>query len=103
MAVRKIIRMGDSLLLEPSSAVQVFDTPELHALVQDLMDTMRAEDGAGLAAPQIGVLSRVVIFGFEDNPRYPGRRTRTGERGRGDHTCSTGGCRFLYIDQCRST
>lgn len=57
-------------MLEPSAPIQVFDTPQLHALVQDLIDTMHAEDGAGLAAPQIGVGLRVVVFGFDSNPRY---------------------------------
>ncbi|HHH43729.1 MAG TPA: peptide deformylase [Gammaproteobacteria bacterium] len=71
MAVRKILLMGHPRLLEVARPVDRFDTPELHALVQDLLDTMRAEDGAGLAAPQIGVGLRVVVFGFEANPRYP--------------------------------
>jgi peptide deformylase len=63
--------MGDPRLREPAAPVQKFDTPELHALVADMLDTMRAEDGAGLAAIQIGVPLRVVIFGLERNPRYP--------------------------------
>jgi len=63
--------MGDPRLLEPSAPVPAFDTPELHALVQDLIETMHAADGAGLAAPQIGVGLRVVVFGFDTNPRYP--------------------------------
>jgi len=63
--------MGDPMLLATAQAVAVFDTPELHTLIQDLQDTMAAEDGAGLAAPQIGVGLRVVIFGFEHNERYP--------------------------------
>lgn len=71
MTVRKILLMGDPRLLEIARPVTAFDTPELHALVQDLMETMLAEDGAGLAAPQIGVGLRVVVFGFEGNPRYP--------------------------------
>lgn len=71
MAVRQILRMGDPRLLVPSLPVAVFDTPELHSLVRDLMDTMHAEEGAGLAAPQIGVALRVVVFGFDSNPRYP--------------------------------
>jgi len=53
--------------------VAQFDTPELHALVQDMFDTMQAATGAGLAAPQIGVGLRVVVFGFETNARYPNR------------------------------
>lgn len=71
MAVRKILRMGDPRLLRPAAAVARFDTPELHALVADLFDTMHAAGGAGLAAPQIGVGLRVVIFGVHANPRYP--------------------------------
>jgi peptide deformylase len=63
--------MGDPRLLEVSRQVEAFDTPELHALVTDLEDTMRALNGAGLAAPQIGIGLQVVIFGVERNPRYP--------------------------------
>lgn len=63
--------MGDPQLLEKSALVERFDTPELRTLVADMIETMRALNGAGLAAPQIGVSLRVVIFGFEDNPRYP--------------------------------
>jgi len=65
--------MGHPLLLEPAQDVEEFNTPELDALIQDMFDTMEAANGAGLAANQIGVLQRVVIFGFEDNPRYPNR------------------------------
>jgi peptide deformylase len=63
--------MGDPRLLERSREVERFDTPELHALIEDMQDTMRALSGAGLAAPQIGVQLRVVIFGFTSSPRYP--------------------------------
>lgn len=63
--------MGDPRLWKRARPVERFDTPELHALVLDMEETMRHLDGAGLAAPQIGVDLRVVIFGFEDNPRYP--------------------------------
>jgi peptide deformylase len=63
--------MGDSRLLEMSALVGEYDTPALHQLVQDLFDTMGHLDGAGLAAPQIGVLQQVVIFQVEENPRYP--------------------------------
>jgi len=63
--------MGDPRLLEPARPVERFDTQELHALIADMDDTMRARDGAGLAAPQIGVGLQVVIFGVEHNPRYP--------------------------------
>jgi peptide deformylase len=71
MAVREVLRMGDARLLNRAEPVAAFDTPELHALVQDLSDTMRALNGAGLAAPQIGVSLQVVIFEVVDNPRYP--------------------------------
>ena len=68
---RDVLRMGDARLLRRAEGVAVFDTPELHALLADMRDTMRALDGAGLAAPQVGVNLRVVIFGVEYNPRYP--------------------------------
>lgn len=71
MAVRPVLKMGDPLLLKVAEPVRAFDTPELHALVGDMFDTMAALNGAGLAAPQIGVSQRVVIFGVEANPRYP--------------------------------
>ena len=63
--------MGDSRLLEPSQPIERFDTPELHALIADMQDTMKALDGAGLAAPQIGVPLQLTIFGVDFNPRYP--------------------------------
>jgi peptide deformylase len=63
--------MGDPRLLRVSRRVEAFDTPELHALIADMHDTMDALSGAGLAAPQIGVDLQVVIFGLESNPRYP--------------------------------
>ena len=69
--IREVLRMGDPRLLRVARPVERFDTPELDALVADLFDTMAARDGAGIAAPQIGVDLRVVIFGFESNPRYP--------------------------------
>jgi peptide deformylase len=71
MAIRQVLRMGDPRLLQPSRPVERFDTPELHALIADMDDTMRALNGAGLAAPQIGVGLQVAIFGVERNPRYP--------------------------------
>jgi peptide deformylase len=71
MAVREILRMGDARLLRRAQPVTAFDTPELHALVADLFDTMIHASGAGLAAPQIGVDLQVVIFGFDRNERYP--------------------------------
>src|SRR5690242_11238844 len=69
--IRDILRMGDPRLLERSREVERFDTAELAELLADMRETMRAENGAGLAAPQIGVGLRVVIFGMEFNPRYP--------------------------------
>jgi len=71
MAVREVLRMGDPRLLEHARPVERFDAPELQELLVDMQDTMRALDGAGLAAPQIGVGLQVVIFGVEHNPRYP--------------------------------
>lgn len=71
MAVRTVLRMGDPLLLQRAKEVEKFDTPELHALIRDMHDIMEAMDGAGIAAPQIGVSLRVVIFGVGKNPRYP--------------------------------
>jgi peptide deformylase len=69
--IRPVLRMGDPRLLEKSLPIQKFDSPELKALLQDMRDTMAHLNGAGLAAPQIGVLLRVVIFGVHANPRYP--------------------------------
>jgi peptide deformylase len=69
--IREILRMGDPRLLRVSEPVGRFDTPELHELLTDMFETMRAADGAGLAAPQIGVGLRVVVFGFDRNARYP--------------------------------
>ncbi|HEU0187818.1 MAG TPA: peptide deformylase [Gallionellaceae bacterium] len=71
MANRDVLRMGDARLLRRAEEVKQFDTPELHALLVDMRDTMLAEDGVGLAAPQIGVNLRVVIFEVTGNPRYP--------------------------------
>jgi len=71
MAVRKVLKMGDPRLLQVADPVVEFGTDELKALIADMFDTMDGYDGAGLAAPQIGVPKRVVIFGIEQNPRYP--------------------------------
>lgn len=71
MAIKPVLRMGEPLLLQVASEVERFDTPELHALLEDMQDTMTHLNGAGLAAPQIGVSLQVVIFGFEKNQRYP--------------------------------
>jgi len=71
MAVRSVLKMGDPLLLKVAEPVTAFDTPELHALINDMLDTMKALSGAGIAAPQIGVSQQVVIFGGFKSPRYP--------------------------------
>ena len=71
MTVREILKMGDPRLLRQAEPVKEFGTPELLALIDDMFDTMHAADGAGLAAPQIGVNLQLVIFGFKQNLRYP--------------------------------
>ena len=71
MAIKPVLRMGDPRLLAVAQRVEDFGTPELDVLLQNMHDTMEALDGAGLAAPQIGVGLQVVIFGVERNPRYP--------------------------------
>ena len=74
MAIHEILKMGDARLLRIAEPVTAFDTPELHALVADMRETMAAVNGAGLAAPQIAVNLQVVIFGSTRvNPRYPDR------------------------------
>jgi peptide deformylase len=70
--IREVLRMGDPRLWQRSLPVERFGTPELHALLADMRDTMAHLSGAGLAAPQIAVPLRVVIFGVTENPRYPG-------------------------------
>lgn len=71
MAVHEILKMGDARLLRVAQPVTEFGTPELHQLVADMFETMKAAQGAGLAAPQIGVDLRLVIFGYERITRYP--------------------------------
>lgn len=72
VAVREIVKMGDPRLLRVAQPVTAFDSDALHALVRDMLETMAAANGAGLAAPQIGVDLRLVIFGTDaPNPRYP--------------------------------
>jgi peptide deformylase len=71
MAVRDVLRMGHPVLRERAKPVEQFGTPELRALLQDMQDTMAHKNGAGLAAPQIGVSQRIVIFGVDHNPRDP--------------------------------
>jgi peptide deformylase len=71
MTVHQILKMGDPRLLRVAQPVPAFDTPELHALIADMFDTMEAAGGVGLAAPQIGVDLQLVIFGFERSERYP--------------------------------
>jgi len=71
MAVREVLRMGHPVLREKAKPVEAFGTPQLRALFEDMKETMAAKNGAGLAAPQIGVSQRIVIFGVDHNPRYP--------------------------------
>jgi peptide deformylase len=71
MTVREILKMGDTRLLRQAEPVLEFSTAELQALIGDMFDTMHAANGAGLAAPQIGVNLQLVIFGFGQNSRYP--------------------------------
>ncbi len=66
-----ILKMGDPRLLKVSDPIQDFDTPALHQLIADMFETMQHANGAGLAAPQIGINLQLVIFGFKKNPRYP--------------------------------
>lgn len=69
--IHPILKMGDPRLLRVSEPIKEFDTPALHELIKDMFETMRHANGAGLAAPQIGVNLQLVIFGFKQNPRYP--------------------------------
>ena len=71
MAERRVLKMGDPWLNRVAQPIEAFDSEELHALVRDLWDTMAARSGAGIAAPQIGVNLRVVVFAMQVNPRYP--------------------------------
>jgi peptide deformylase len=76
MAIKTVLRMGEPLLLQRAQPVTAFNTPVLHALIEDMQDTMHSMNGAGIAAPQIGVSLQVVIFGQKElsghaNPRYP--------------------------------
>ncbi|MDW5417967.1 peptide deformylase [Iodobacter sp. CM08] len=71
MAIRSILKMGHPLLQAHALPVEAFDTPELHALLVDMFDTMHDSGGVGIAAPQIGVSLQVVIFGFDASSRYP--------------------------------
>lgn len=71
MTVRTVLKMGEPVLYLKAEPVTAFNTPELDRLIEDMFDTMAACHGAGLAAPQIGVSTRVVIFGVQANPRYP--------------------------------
>ena len=71
MTVRNVLKMGDPRLLQVSTPIDPIDADSLTDLLKDMWDTMAAESGAGLAAPQIGVMQRLVIFGIQSNPRYP--------------------------------
>jgi len=71
MAVREILQMGNPLLYQKSEVITDFDSTQLKSLIQDMFDTVTDREGAGLAAPQIGVLLRMVVFSVDSNPRYP--------------------------------
>ena len=71
MAIREILKMGHPILLEVAKPVEKFNTSELDSIIEDMIDTMKENDGAGLAAPQIGLGMQLVIFGFDSNERYP--------------------------------
>ena len=71
MMIYPVVKFGDPVLEKKAETVKEFDTPELHKLVEDMFETMYASKGVGLAAPQIGINLRIVIFGVERNPRYP--------------------------------
>jgi peptide deformylase len=71
MAIKPLIRMGTKKLSEPSLSIENFSKQQLSQLLKDMLDTMIEKDGVGIAAPQIGVYVRVVMFGFEHNDRYP--------------------------------
>ncbi|MBP6918931.1 MAG: peptide deformylase [Legionellaceae bacterium] len=71
MAIKAVVKMGNSKLAEPSLPVRDFADPQLQSIISDMLDTMKEEDGVGIAAPQIGYQLRIIIFGFEANPRYP--------------------------------
>lgn len=72
--IRPILKMGDPLLLRVARPVEDFGDPALATLIADMYETMAAANGVGLAAPQIGVEARVMVFGFQENPRYPNER-----------------------------
>ena len=71
MAIREILRMGNPILLKVSEKVKKFDTPEIHELIKDMIETMKDAQGAGLAAPQVGESIQLVIYGVDKNERYP--------------------------------
>lgn len=73
MAIYPVLKIGDPRLNLIAENIVDFDTPELHQLIDDMRASMSTLDGAGLAAPQIGVSKRVVVFAMHDNPRYPGQ------------------------------
>jgi peptide deformylase len=71
MTIREILKMGDPRLLRIAKPVEQFDTPEMRELIADMFETMKHANGAGLAAPQIGVDLQLVIYGYDSNVRYP--------------------------------
>ena len=75
MAIKDVVKMGNARLAEPSLPVRDFADPQLQSIISDMLDTMKEEDGVGIAAPQIGYQLRIIIFGFEANPRYPDEKS----------------------------
>jgi len=75
MAIKDVVKMGNARLAEPSLPVRDFAEPQLQSIISDMLDTMKEEDGVGIAAPQIGYQLRIIIFGFEANPRYPDEKS----------------------------
>jgi len=71
VSVRPVLRMGHPQLMSPSSPVEDFSDPQLSQVIEDMYDTMRAEGGVGIAAPQIAYFKRILMFGFEHSERYP--------------------------------
>ncbi len=71
MTIKTIIKMGNPKLFKKSKPIHHFNTPKLHAIIQDLKDTMQHYNGVGIAAPQIGYLLQIIMFGFKHNSRYP--------------------------------
>lgn len=71
MSVQNILRMGNPLLYQRATEIEDLDSQELDEIINNMLDTMKDANGVGIAAPQIGISKRIIIFGFKDNPRYP--------------------------------